>query len=375
MPAGARRAVRTERAIRNIRRSTPVATGRAYADPGPIRRGGRSDTAVTLREESVVHGPALRLAAVVMVAAATAGCGDPADERAAPAPPASGAAVPSAPVPAAPSAGAATTGPTPQPAQLPQGGRSIFPEYRVVAYYGTAGNPAMGVLGESTPEGILGRLRASAAPFDTPDRKIQVAYELIATVAHASPGADGDYSAPIDVAKVERYVEAARRHKVLIVLDVQPGRSDFLTEVKRYERFLRQPHVGIALDPEWRMPPGQVPAKTIGRVSAAEVNAVSAYVADIVRRHRLPEKLFLLHQFRASMIPDIAAVKKRPGLAMVQHLDGFGTRPEKDATFERLRRPRQFHIGYKLFFDEDIKIYTAREVLRFRPAPEYISYQ
>jgi hypothetical protein len=123
------------------------------------------------------------------------------------------------------------------------------------------------------------------------------------------------------------------------------------------------------------MPPGTVPGRTIGSVSAAEVNAVSAYVAGIVRQRGLPEKLFLLHQFRASMIPDIARVQRRPGLAMVQHLDGFGTRAEKNATFARLRRPQQFHIGYKLFYDEDVSIYKPREVLAFRPVPEYVSYQ
>jgi hypothetical protein len=75
------------------------------------------------------------------------------------------------------------------------------------------------------------------------------------------------------------------------------------------------------------------------------------------------------------MITDIAAVKKRPGLAMVQHLDGFGTRAEKDATFDRLNRPKQFHIGYKLFYDEDVDMYGPRDILRMKPTPAYVSYQ
>jgi hypothetical protein len=284
-----------------------------------------------------------------------------------------GRASPAPPPPTAAASPSPTGQPTPQ--QLPQGGRTLFPAYRVVAYYGTAGNPALGVLGESTPEGILPRLRKAGARFGTPDRKVQIAYELIVSVAQAGPGADGDYSRMIDLRQVERYVAAARRHKVLVVLDVQPGRTDFLTQVRKLRRFLEQPHVGLALDPEWRMPPGKVPGRTIGSVRASEVNAVSAYVAGIVARHGLPEKLFLLHQFRASMIPDIARVARRPGLAIVQHVDGFGTRPEKDATFARLRRPKQFHIGYKLFYDEDVRLYQPRDVLRFRPVPDYVSYQ
>jgi hypothetical protein len=49
------------------------------------------------------------------------------------------------------------------------------------------------------------------------------------------------------------------------VLDIQPGRGDFLTEVRRYERFLREPDVGLALDAEWSMRAGQVPGETIAR--------------------------------------------------------------------------------------------------------------
>lgn len=284
--------------------------------------------------------------------------------------------VPPAPPPTPTPTGPASTGPADTgPATLPLGGRTIFPTYRVVAYYGTAGTGTLGVLGEASPDRIMPRLRATAAGFATRDRKIQVAYELISSVAQASPGPDGDYSKMIDDAQIQRYVDAARRNKVLVILDVQPGRSDFLSQVRRLDRWLREPHVGLALDPEWRMPPGKVPGRTVGHVKADEVNAVSAHVSDIVRRHNLPEKLFVLHQFRGSMLPDVHRIQRRAGLAMVQHVDGFGTRSQKDATYRSLRRPQQFHLGYKLFYDEDVKLYSPRDVLAFRPTPEYISYQ
>ena len=286
------------------------------------------------------------------------------------APPASGA----PPRSAAPAPKASPKAPPPTPAQLPLGGTTIFPRYRVVAYYGTAGNAALGVLGEDSPEVMLPKLRAAARGF-AGGRRVQVAYELIASVAQGGPGPDGDYSRMIDMARIERYVEQARRNKVLVILDLQPGRGDFLPQAQRLERFLLQPHVGLALDPEWRMPPGKVPGRTIGWVRAAEVNAVSAYVSGLVQKHRLPQKLFVLHQFRSSMLPDVQQIRQRPGLAMVQHVDGFGTRGEKDATWGRLKRPQQFHMGYKLFYDEDVHRYGPADVLRFRPVPELISYQ
>ena len=321
----------------------------------------------------------LRRTAVVLIAALLAGCSQesprpPAAERSASGP-ASTAAAPSRVEATATATPSTTASAAASQATLPLGGRSIFPEYRVVAYYGTAGNAALGVLGEDTPERILPRLRRAAKGFGTADRKVQLAYELIASVAQASPGADGDYSQMIEMGQIRRYVDAARRQKVLVVLDLQPGRGAFLTQTKQLEPFLREPHVGLALDPEWRMPEGKVPGRTIGRVSAAEVNEVSAYLAGLVERHDLPEKLFILHQFRASMLPDVAKVVRRPGLATVQHIDGFGTRSEKDATWARLRRPQQFHMGYKLFYDEDIRRYAPSDVLTFKPVPEYVSYQ
>jgi hypothetical protein len=312
------------------------------------------------------------VAALVLLALAGCGSSEPPGHEAAAARRSSAPAVPasSAPRPA-PTAGATVPART---AQLPLGGTTIFPAYRVVAYYGTAGTGALGVLGEASPDAMLPKLRKAAAGF-AGGRKVQVAYELIASVAQGKAGTDGDYSQMIAMDKIQRYVDQARRNKVLVILDLQPGSGSFLPQARRLERFLVQPHVGIALDPEWRMPTGKVPGKTIGRVGAAEVNAVSEYVAGLVAKNRLPQKLFVLHQFRASMLPDVQAVRKRPGLAMVQHVDGFGTRSEKNATWNRLRRPRQFHMGYKLFYDEDVRRYGPADVLKFKPVPELISYQ
>ena len=316
--------------------------------------------------------------AVLLLVAALAGCGSdsPPEPSAAPssAPVATSAAA--APEPSAAAEPSAAPAPADEPPpELPQGGRTIFPAYRVVAYYGTAGNAALGGLGEGSPEAMLPRLRSAAKGFAGPDRKVQVAWELIASVAQASPGGDGKYSKMIDLQKIQRYVDAARSQKALVVLDLQPGRGDFLTQAKMLERFLVEPHVGLALDPEWRMAKNKVPGKAIGSVRAAEVNAVSGYVAGLVEKHNLPQKLFVLHQFTPAMIADVQDVQKRPGLAMVQHVDGFGTRSEKDATYKRIRRPQQFHLGYKLFYDEDVKRYAPHEVLKFRPVPEYVSYQ
>lgn len=259
--------------------------------------------------------------------------------------------------------------------ELPLGGRTIFPEYVLVAFYGTTQTSAMGVLGEAPPDVITERLRRAARPYRASGRTVQIVYELIVTIADPHPGRDGDYSHAIPRRHVERYIRAARRNDALLLLDLQPGRSTFVEQAMKYRWALRHPFVGLALDPEWRMGPHQVPAQTIGSVGAVEINRVSALLARVTRRHDLPEKLLVIHQFRTSMVRNIDRVRIRARLATVQHVDGFGTRRQKLATYHAVARPDLFHLGFKLFYDEDSNLLTPRRVLGIRPRVELVSHQ
>jgi hypothetical protein len=103
--------------------------------------------------------------------------------------------------------------------------------------------------------------------------------------------------------------------------------------VRQWERFLREPDVGIALDREFSMPPGGVPGRNLGHTNAATVNRVTAYVAGLVARHRLPEKLVMVHQFSSGMVADKRRIAIRKGLAMGWNADGFGpARPSSRTT-------------------------------------------
>jgi hypothetical protein len=264
----------------------------------------------------------------------------------------------------------------PEVAELPGGGTKVFGHRRfLVAYYGTAGTGALGVLGETAPDEMQRRLWRAARPFELPGERVQPVYELIVTVADPIPGPHGAFSHDIARERVQEYVDAAHRNKALLVLDIQPGRTDFLTVVKRWRWALEDPWVGLALDPEWRMGPRQVPGRVIGSVTAAEVNRVSDWLSGLVERRHLPEKPFLLHQFRTTMIRGIEHVADRPGLAEVQHADGFGTQAQKLATYHAIARPEQFAMGFKLFYDEDVHRFTPAQVRRIRPAVRFVSYQ
>lgn len=254
--------------------------------------------------------------------------------------------------------------------------RFVFGNDRtLVAYYGTAGSGSLGVLGEGTPDRIIGRLTRAADAFARPDRPVQVVFELIVTIADATPGPDGDYSHDIARSEVERYVRAARRHDALLLLDLQPGRASFVDVARRWEWALRDPRVGLALDLEWRMGRHEVPGRVIGSVDAAEVNEVSLWLANIQRRLRLPQKLFVLHQFRTSMIGRIDRVAVRDRLATVQHVDGFGTPEQKLGTYRAVLRADRFRPGFKLFYDEDVRLMRPADVLRIKPRVRFVSYQ
>jgi hypothetical protein len=118
-----------------------------------------------------------------------------------------------------------------------------------------------------------------------------------------------------------------------------------------------------------------VPGRHLGRTDAAAINRASAYVAGIVRHQRLPQKLFIIHQFHDSMIRDKARIAIRPGLAMTWNADGFGARSAKLEDYRSYTRDRRFHPGLKLYYENDVDIMSPREVMRLKPPPRIVNYQ
>ena len=264
---------------------------------------------------------------------------------------------------------------TPAPPELPRGGRTIFPRHRVVAFYGAPQDDELGELGIGSPAAAARRLERQAKAYDRPRRPVLPALELIAVIANADAGEDGQYRSRQENAVIRRYLRAARRARMLLLLDIQPGRSDFFTEATRLERWLREPDVGLALDPEWRVQPGEVPGQVIGSVDAREVNATTAWLAQLAERHDLPEKLVLIHQFTDDMVDD-KALRARDGLQIVLNADGFGTRPVKKSKYHAFTRDAPgFGTGFKLFYREDVGLMTPRQVLRLRPPPDFVVYE
>ncbi|MGJ9713122.1 hypothetical protein [Actinotignum sp. GS-2025d] len=264
--------------------------------------------------------------------------------------------------------------------ELPGGGQLVLEGKRYVALYGSPVTAALGVLGEQGVEETVARADAHAQPYRalTEDTVIP-AMELIVTVAAGQPGDDGNYSHEWDPDIFVPYIEAAARHGQYVVLDFQPGRSSFPEQIKRYEKLLRYPNVGIALDPEWRLGPEDFPLERIGHVEIAEVNETVRWLADFVRENRLPQKVVILHQFQVQMLRDIDQLdQSRAEVALVIHADGQGSQPAKQDTWRTLHShaPAGVAWGWKNFYDEDKPMLTPEETYtQVEPIPAFVSYQ
>ena len=264
--------------------------------------------------------------------------------------------------------------------EVPGGGQTLFPGKRFVALYGAPEAPVLGVLGEQGIPETIARAESTAAPYrEFTDDTVVPMLEVITTVAAGSAGSDGNYSNELPIDTLRPWVEAADAAGMYVVLDLQPGRTDFLTQAKQYQELLELPHVGLALDPEWRLAPDQVHLKQIGSVSAAEVNEVGTWLADLTAEKGLPQKMFVLHQFQTRMIRDRPTVDtSRPELAFVIHVDGQGSQPAKQDTWRVLHQnaPAGVAWGWKNFYDEDLPPLTPEQTMtQVEPVPELVTYQ
>ena len=263
--------------------------------------------------------------------------------------------------------------------ELPGGGQVAFPGRRMIAAYGSPGIPSLGILGEQDLDETVDRVQELAASYEeSSDEPVIPAMEIITTVASGQPGADGDYSSEIDPETLRPWIDRAAEEGIYVVIDLQPGTTHFLEQAKLYEDLLKEPHVGLALDPEWRLEDGQRHLAQIGSVSAEEVNEVSTWLADVTAENDLPQKVFILHQFSHSMISDREDIDaSRDELAVLFHADGHGTPDLKLGTWNNLKEdlPDGARMAWKNFYDEDTPTFTPEQTMEVDPAPWFVSYQ
>ena len=262
----------------------------------------------------------------------------------------------------------------PQPAS----NDSLFDRAQVVSFYGYPGVPVMGALGKAPPAEAAEEIATWAARYDRLNgpRDVIPAFHLITAVAQAHQTTDGTYLRRMSDERIATYVEAARDRGMLVFLDVQIGWSDPLTEAKLLEKFLREPFVHLALDPEFAtLQHGLRPGLVIGSLEAEQLNEVQHYLASLVEEEGLPIKILVVHQFVDWMLLNRDTVEDVSSVELTIDMDGFGGISLKLKHYNRysLVAPSE-RAAIKLFFRQDQPIMSPEQIQALAHVPDMIIY-
>ncbi|MGB3256946.1 MAG: hypothetical protein WBA72_03060 [Ornithinimicrobium sp.] len=281
--------------------------------------------------------------------------------------------------PSSDSAQPSSAAPTPEAVELPRGGTEFFPRYRLFGYSGAPLSEGLGRLGIGDLDERVVEMEERGAEY-AGSREVMPVLELIATVVHPVPGDDGMYRDHAEDEVVQDYLDAARRHDAILLINIQPGRADFIDELEYWEDFLVEPDVGVALDPEWAVEEGQTPGRVYGQTTGAELDESAAYLADLVEQHDLPEKVMVYHQVHQGVVREESDLQPHDGVAIIKSVDGIGAARDKVDTYNRVNEntPPGVIAGFKLFYEEDAEfgpIMTGPEVLELSPVPQYVLFE
>ena len=278
-----------------------------------------------------------------------------------------------------------TTGKWPVKHEYPLPG-AILPYNRVIAYYGNLYSNRMGALGKWPKKEMMERLLKEVKEWNEADSVIKSipALHYIAVTAQAAPGKDGKYRFRMPYSQIDTILNWAKEIDAVVFIDVQIGLSTLMAEVKHYEKYLSLPNVHLGIDPEFAMNSkgGKRPGHVIGSVDASEVNEVTAYLAELVRKNNLPPKMFMIHRFTQGMVTNSDKIKLQPELQIIMDMDGWGNTAKKKSTYYSWIAPQPVQFtGFKLFYVNDTEysdqaeLMPKKEVLNLRPKPVYIQYQ
>ena len=254
---------------------------------------------------------------------------------------------------------------------------SLLLTTRVVSYYGNPLSDRMGILGELSKEELVARLRRIAAEYERAGgRPVKPAIEMVVTVAQGAAGSDGMWRLRMDDGLIQEYADLAAENDMLFIMDVQIGHSDWATEIEAMRPFLSQPNVHLAMDPEFDMAPGQAPGDWIGGTTAADINHAVRYLAGLSEELNLPPKILIVHQFTPDMIQNKTQIVDDPRVDLVVVMDGFGGQYAKRSKYDWLVRDEPVEFGgFKLFYRQDVDLFTPNEVSGFEPTPAVVIYQ
>ncbi len=253
-----------------------------------------------------------------------------------------------------------------------------LPSHRLVVFYGNPLSPVMGPIGRYADDELLARLHAQAQVYANldPTHPVLTALDYVSPLAQPVPMSDNSWTYRMPADSVEHYINLANNNHVLFFFDMQIGHSPIQKEVNLLQTYLERPGVDLALDPEFDMPPGGIPSQVFGRMRASEINWVIDRLSQLVQTQHLPPKILIIHQFLEQMLPDWQSIKLKPGVQIVDCVDGFGAPEDKMGDYYMFNNVQRIQYpGMKLFYDLDKPLMTPAAVLALHPSPSLVMYQ
>jgi hypothetical protein len=254
---------------------------------------------------------------------------------------------------------------------------SYLDSHMLVSWYGNPWSERMGILGRLEDKALAEGLKKQASAYAAVTHKQVIpAYELVTIIGQPQPGRDGRYRRRESYDVIDRMLREARAAGFKLILDVQTGHSTVLDELSYLSRYLQEPDVYLALDPEFSMGDGGVPGQRIGMMHAADVNDAINVLEYVQARYNLPRKVLMVHQFTMAMLPDKEKISNSPSIDVVLVADGFGPPALKRHTYSMVLRQRALAFsGFKLFYIQDTDLLQPSQVLALTPAPSVVIYQ
>ncbi len=268
--------------------------------------------------------------------------------------------------------------PLPELNLVPGSPQPYLSRFTLLSFYGTPQGPSLGVLGKQAryyTNFALRNMRQEFRPYVAADKFIIPTYHIISTVADAWPGQDGNYNHWLDWGIIQDWIAAADEQGFAVTLDIQPGRADLMDEFERLWGLLYNPHVHLAIDPEFLMYPDEVPGQQLGQISAEQINAIQARMNNIGYEIGL-NRVLIIHQFEDEMILNKEQIQNFPFVELVIDADGFGSEGTKIRDyFQYAAEPGFEYGGFKVFYDWDTPLMTPDKIMDLTPPPAVIIYQ
>jgi len=284
----------------------------------------------------------------------------------------------------APSAGftdlVALSSPSPALAAEPVRERSasVLDKNQMVVFYGTPLASGLGILGEMKPDDAARMVKVQAAIYDeiNGERGAVGAMDVIYGLAQDEPTSNGLYVRYLSDQHVQRYLRLADKYAFQVILDLQIGRGRIPDEVRKIERYLLNPRVHVAIDPEYAVGPEGQPIQTPGRMSGHELNEVQDYIGGLIETHNLPPKMIIIHQFLDSTVVEGEATRKVENIDLVLNMDAFGATRDKAKKYHKYSSlPYAQRDSYNIFLKQDERVLSEEEVLDLAPMPDIVFYQ